>query len=778
MQMTIYDAVTVGSRSNCVYPNPVTVTDADTMRQAAAFDHVCAAYKQNYRSVDNFLKADCLPMDCDNDHSDDPDDWLTPFDVAMDFPGVGMIFVYSKSHMKQKGNRGPRPRFHVYFICTETTNSEIYSSWKDRLIADYPYFDDGAKDSARFLFGVKNAAVEVYDGEITIDEFLADSFAEWDAAQGQIPEGSRNKTMSHYAGRVIKRLGNTEEAHKQFLKEAEKCSPPLDDAELAGIWGSAVKFGAKVAAQEGYIPPEQYNQDFLLMPEDFSDVGQAIVLSREYMDRLRFSPATDYIVFNGSFWEESQPNAQGIAQELTARQLEEAETEIQRCMKEMSDNGAWAMLAAMGAKKAMAAFNEAQRRSFEKYERAEAYRKYAIKRRDTKYISAALKEARPMIQIEQRVLDADEFLLNLPSGTCDLRTGAVREHNAQDYITKQTAVDPSGDGMDVWEDTLQTFFQGDVDLIRYVQEIVGLAAIGKVYIEALVIAYGEGRNGKSTFWNTIARVLGTYSGNMSADTLTVGCKRNVKPELAEAKGKRMIIAAELEEGMRLNTSNVKQLCSTDEIYAEKKYKAPFSYVPTHTLVLYTNHLPRVGAIDQGTWRRLIVIPFNAKIEGKADIKNYSDFLFKTAGGAVLSWIIEGAKRVIASDYKIVQPRVVQDAIQKYKENNDWLAHFLDDCCEVGDDFEAKSGEFYNAYRSYCLQMGEYTRSTTDFYSALCQMSDPHRTASCPPSASPHPRRKWRPRTQGGAGPPSRHRYGQGRAGTSKPPTGAFHSCFR
>mgnify|MGYP001528608469 FL=1 len=695
MQMTIYDAATVGSRSNCVYPNPVTVTDADTMRQAAAFDHVCAAYKQNYRSVDNFLKADCLPMDCDNDHSDDPDDWLTPFDVAMDFPGVGMIFVYSRSHMKQKGKRGPRPRFHVYFICTETTDAALYSSWKDKLIADYPYFDDGAKDSARFLFGVKDAVVEVYDGEITIDEFLADSFAEWDAAQGQIPEGSRNKTMSHYAGRIIKRLGNTEEAHKQFLKEAEKCSPPLDDAELAGIWASAVKFGAKVAAQEGYIPPEQYNQDFLLMPEDFSDVGQAIVLSREYMDRLRFSPATDYIVFNGSFWEESQPNAQGIAQELTARQLEEAETEIQRCMKEMSENGAWAMLAAMGAKKAMAAFSEAQRRSFEKYERAEAYRKYAIKRRDTKYISAALKEARPMIQIEQRVLDADEFLLNLPSGTCDLRTGAVREHNAQDYITKQTAVDPSGDGMDVWEDALRTFFQGDTDLIRYVQEIVGLAAIGKVYIEALVIAYGEGRNGKSTFWNTIARVLGTYSGNMSADTLTVGCKRNVKPELAEAKGKRMIIAAELEEGMRLNTSNVKQLCSTDEIYAEKKYKAPFSYVPTHTLVLYTNHLPRVGAIDQGTWRRLIVIPFNAKIEGKADIKNYSDFLFKTAGGAVLSWIIEGAKRVIASDYKIVQPKVVQDAIQKYKENNDWLSHFLDDCCEIDPSYEAKSGEVYN-----------------------------------------------------------------------------------
>ena len=383
MQMTIYDAVTVGSKSNCVYPNPVTVTDADTMKQAAAFDHVCAAYKQNYRSIDNFLKADCLPMDCDNDHSDDPADWLTPFDVAMDFPGVGMFFVYSRNHMKQKGKRGPRPRFHVYFICREITDVKAYANLKDRLIADFPYFDDGAKDSARFLFGVQDAAVEVYDGEITIDEFLADSFEDWDAAQSQIGEGSRNTTMSHYAGRIIKRLGSTDEAYQQFLKEAEKCSPPLDDAELRHIWASAVKFGVKVAAQEGYIPPEQYNQDFLLMPEDFSDVGQATVLSREYEGRLRYSPSTDYMVFNGSFWEESQPNAQGVAQELTARQLEEAENEIERCMKEMSENGAWAMLAAMGAKKAAAAFNTAQQRSFEKYEQAEAYRKYAIKRRDT-----------------------------------------------------------------------------------------------------------------------------------------------------------------------------------------------------------------------------------------------------------------------------------------------------------------------------------------------------------------------------------------------------------
>lgn len=87
----------------------------------------------------------------------------------------------------------------------------------------------------------------------------------------------------------------------------------------------------------------------------------------------------------------------------------------------------------------------------------------------------------------------------------------------------------------------------------------------------MIIAYGDGRNGKSTFWNTVARVLGGYAGNVSADTLTVGCRRNVKPELAELKGVRLALAKELEEGTRMNTSVVKQLTSTDDIYGEKKF---------------------------------------------------------------------------------------------------------------------------------------------------------------------------------------------------------------
>ena len=721
INFTVYSADCDGNSGNCLYPNKNVVTDKESFIKATKMDHVTAKYKGNYRSKDNFESSDCIPLDCDNDHSENPEDWLTPFDIALEIPGVAFAVSYSRHHNLPKGDKSARPRFHIFFPIEIVSDEQEYADMKRRIADAFPYYDTNALDSARFLYGNDSDEVEFYEGDKTILDYLEeDDFADFDTSLEQVPEGQRNSTMSHIAGKIIKRYGNTQEAYQIFLKKAELCNPPLPESELKVIWRSASKFGNKVSNQEGYIPPEQYNSDCRLKPEDFSDVGQATVLAMEYKDILRYSPSTDYMVYNGSFWEESKPKSQGVSQDLTERQLAEAETEMKKTMDELVKNGGMEILVSVGPKKAVQMFNKQQTHAYEMYEDASVYKKYAIKRRDTKNIAATLKEARPMLEVEQRNLDADEFMLNTPTLTYDLRQGIKfpMEHRPEHFITKQTTVDPSSDGADIWAAALDTFFLKDTDLIDYVQRMVGLSAIGKVYVEALIIAYGEGRNGKSTFWNVIARVLGTYSGNISADMLTVGCRRNVKPELAEAKGKRMLIAAELEEGMRLNTANVKQLCSTDEIYAEKKYKDPFSYTPTHTLVLYTNHLPKVGAIDKGTWRRLIVIPFDAKIEGSADIKNYADYLFEKAGGAILTWVIEGAKKVIADNYKIEPPKKVRDAIEHYKESNDWLSYFLSERCELDPAYVAKSSEVYNEYRIFCTQVGEFTRSTTDFYTAL------------------------------------------------------------
>ena len=272
--------------------------------------------------------------------------------------------------------------------------------------------------------------------------------------------------------------------------------------------------------------------------------------------------------------------------------------------------------------------------------------------------------------------------------------------------------------MELFFDFLHEITCGDKALENFLQMIAGMSALGKVYSENLIIAHGCGRNGKSTFFNLLSKVMGDYSGNLSAETLTANCRKNKSPEYAELRGKRLVIASELEENMQLNTAIVKKLCSTDDVYAEKKYKDPFKYTPTHTLVLYTNHLPRVGANDDGTWRRLIVIPFNAKIRGKSDIKNYADYLVRNAGGAILMWIIEGAQKAIKNKFTLTIPQVVQEAIAQYRINNDWLSIFLEDCCEIDRTYTQKSGEFYQEYRAYCLRNGEYARSTTDFYTGL------------------------------------------------------------
>ena len=119
--------------------------------------------------------------------------------------------------------------------------------------------------------------------------------------------------------------------------------------------------------------------------------------------------------------------------------------------------------------------------------------------------------------------------------------------------------------------------------------------------------------------------MGSYSGNISADALTVGCKRNVKPELAETKGKRLLIAAVLEEGMRLNTSVVKQFCFTDEIYAEKKYKDPFALLNILRIFKYV-FLDRISLLRDAvllTWAKCCcIMKLVSAVNDIVNIRNY------------------------------------------------------------------------------------------------------------------------------------------------------------
>ena len=726
MQITLFTAKCTGNKANCSYPVKAVVSSAEELQKAVRADHVCASYKNNYRGIDNFLSSDCLVMDIDNDHSENPKDWITSERIASLFEDVDYALATSRSHKLSKDGKAARPKFHIYFPIETCTDAKYYTDMKVAIQKKFSFFDGNALDAARFLFGAESQKCVWHEGWMLVSDLVEveDSADEEPASYGPILEGSRNNTMSRFAGRVLKRYGVTEKAHDAFLKHAKKCDPPLENEELDIIWASAVRFfNKKIVSQDGYVSPEEYNADFddsSLKPEDYSDIGEAKVLVREYGNELKFTKATDYLRHDGLRWVEDKELAIGAVEEFLDLQLADAQDEVARATEALVNSGVPENVIKTGGSALTKTVSGEQMAPYYMFLGAQAYLKFVMKYRNYKNIVNTQNAAKPMLAIDVNELDKNPFLINTPAGTVDMKQGlaGVREHDSEDLITKITTVSPGEDGVDIWQKALNTFFCSDRELIDYVQMTVGLAAIGKVYQEHMIIAYGGGANGKSTFWNTIYRVLGNYAGKISAEALTMNCKRNVKPEMAELKGKRLIIASEMEEGMRLNTATVKQLCSTDEIQAEKKYKDPFAFVPSHTLVLYTNHLPKVGANDDGIWRRLVVIPFNAKITGTSDIKNYPDYLYEKAGSAVMSWIIEGAQKVIEADFKTKEPKVVKDAIEAYRIDNDWLGQFLDECCDIGTELTEKSGELYQAYRAHCMQNGEYIRPTSDFYSSM------------------------------------------------------------
>lgn len=249
-EFILYRSDGAGNAKNTIYPIAERITNSAELERALRFDHVCAKYKDDRRGEANYVSSDVIPMDCDNDHSEDPDDWKTPEDVKKAFLGVCFGVGFSRNNMKEKNGKAPRPKFHVYFSIEPITDAKQYAALKQLILGCFPWFDGNAVDAARFYFGSPDNGAFIVDGEKTVDEVLPKP----------IMAGSRNSTLSKKAGRLIKRYGDTDEARRLFENEAAACIPPLEADELRSIWSSAAKYAAREADKAGYIPPAVYNK--------------------------------------------------------------------------------------------------------------------------------------------------------------------------------------------------------------------------------------------------------------------------------------------------------------------------------------------------------------------------------------------------------------------------------------------------------------------------------------------------------------------------------------
>ena len=238
--------------------------------------------------------------------------------------------------------------------------------------------------------------------------------------------------------------------------------------------------------------------------------------------------------------------------------------------------------------------------------------------------------------------------------------------------------------------------------MAFLQRLAGYSAIGICVEHKLIILWGSGRNGKSTFTEIIRDVLGDYVCGLPVEALLTKFGDRIPTDIASLKGKRVAFASESPEGKELDEPAVKSLTGGDTLTARHMRQDFFDFRPTHQLWLTTNHRPAVRETTTAIWSRLLLVPFTRSFAEDADL----DLLEKLRGegSGILGWIVEGARAW--QQQGLNPPEAVRAAVTEYRSAEDTLANFLEQHCAQQEGAEVSSAALYHAFTRWCDQTGE------------------------------------------------------------------------
>jgi P4 family phage/plasmid primase-like protien len=327
---------------------------------------------------------------------------------------------------------------------------------------------------------------------------------------------------------------------------------------------------------------------------------------------------------------------------------------------------------------------------------------------------AALGLLRKLLTVDQSALDRDPWVLNCQNGTVDLRTGELHPHNPKDYITKLVPLDydPAATAPR-FERFVLELMGADAPRAKFLQRWFGYCATGDVREQKLVVHIGAGANGKGTLQNTIAAVLGDYSGTAAPGLLasTGGGERH-PTEIADLFGRRLVTAHENDEAAVLREGFVKQATGGDTLKARWMRADFFEFRPTHKLQLLTNHKPQVKGQDFGIWRRILLVPYPVRFGTASEIAEgratqlRDDGLAEALQGelpGVLRWVVDGAREWCRTGLN--PPDSVLAAGREYQSEQDRVAQFVNECCELAEREWTAFAVLYFAYKTWCSDSG-------------------------------------------------------------------------
>jgi putative DNA primase/helicase len=271
-------------------------------------------------------------------------------------------------------------------------------------------------------------------------------------------------------------------------------------------------------------------------------------------------------------------------------------------------------------------------------------------------------------------------------------------------MTKQTAIAPDAKcATPLWNAFLNRSVP-DKELQAYLQRAVGYGLTGQTIEEVLFFLWGDGRNGKGVFVNTIAWIMGDYHVNSPMDTFTVSTSERHPTDLAAMRGARLVTSTETEEGKRWDEAKIKMLTGSDPITARFMRQDFFTYQPQFTLLISGNNKPGLRSVDAAIRARLKLIPFTVYIPPEERDLHLKEKLKAEAPG-ILAWMIQGCR-----DWQrdgLQEPKIVVEATEHYLAAEDAFKMWLDDSCIVGKDKWESSQQLYASWQEWTGANGEY-----------------------------------------------------------------------
>lgn len=348
-------------------------------------------------------------------------------------------------------------------------------------------------------------------------------------------------------------------------------------------------------------------------------------------------------------------------------------------------------------------------------------RRHAAASESSHRIEAMLRLARsePDMAVDVNQLDQHPWLLNFENGTLDLRTGQLLEPDPKLLMTKTVPFpyDPDAD-CPRWLQFVDEIMAGNDDLVNFLQRVLGYSLTGRVEEHAWFILYGTGRNGKTTFLETVKHCLGDdYAQQAPLDILKHRAPGNIPSDLARLRGARFAAVAEPKLRMRINTAVVKHITGGDKIVARFMHHDWFEFPPTHKLFVGTNYKPIIEETTDAIWHRTHLVPFTQKFVDETDDKELGDKLKIEAMG-IMAWMVEGC--LAWQREGLNRPEEVKVATDQYRAEMDLLGEFLEERCHIGDGLTARAGALYNEYKSWCDEVGQKPLSGNNFGQALLE----------------------------------------------------------